>query len=538
MNDETLPVPDGYLPDGTVVPGESQSEPADGRTAAARESDSGSTERLIEDLRVVFDRRTAPDTLPAGAADELIGENIGRYVVQTLLGEGGMARVYLAVEADADAKVALKTLKPQYRADRNMSTRFEREARSMARIQHDHVVRILDFPCHGPSRAIIMEYVRGGSLRDRMMNARANRKSIALEQAVEFVRQAAEGCAAAHAIGIIHRDLKPSNLLLDGDDRIKVADFGTIMVVEGTTWLTGVGQQIGTPGYMSPEQCRGERVTPASDVYSLGVSLYELLTGKLPFEVEEASPFAMMLKHISEPIPDPRILRPDIPADLAAIVFRCLAKHAEDRYHDASELARELEEYANPTPKSAHTPVPHEHGWRVDVGAVKKQLLVLPQRAIVCWACRCARRVEHLREPDPRMARALEMAEAISREEEEPESPHSASRALSKIRNLRVASLKAAYVEGGMATSEVAAEATRAAAAAAASAAAMCVADTAADAAFAARSAIAALKLAKQPVRPFWEAALNDYHKLVNARLGREGTLGKPVPPDLFTRDS
>jgi hypothetical protein len=126
------------------------------------------------------------------------------------------------------------------------------------------------------------------------------------------------------------------------------------------------------------------------------------------------------------------------------------------------------------------------------------------------------------------------MAEGIYREEEESESPHSASRALSKIRNLRVASLKAAYVEDGVQTSEAAVEATRAAAAAAASAAGLCVADTAADAAFAARSAIAALKLARQPVRPFWEAALNDYHKLVNARLGREGTPGKPVPPSLF----
>lgn len=533
MNDETLPAPESRQPDRTVVPADSTPALAPTHASAGEPGECGSTERLIEDLRVVFDRRTTTDASPAGAPDELIGECVDRYVVRKLLGEGGMARVYLAAETGTDRKVAMKTLKPQYRSDRSMSTRFEREARSMARIQHPHVVRILDFPSHGPSRAIIMEYAAGGNLRDRMMDARANRSFVAIPEAVEFIRQAAEGCAAANAIGIVHRDLKPSNLLLDAEGQIKVADFGTIMVVEGTTWLTGVGQQIGTPGYMSPEQCRGERVTPASDVYSLGVSLYELLTGKLPFEVEEASPFAMMLKHISEPIPDPRILRPEIPADLAAIVFRCLAKHAEDRYRDAGELARELNEYAHPSPKSAHTPVPQEHGWRVDVGAVKKQLLVLPQRAIVCWACRCARRVQHLREPDARLERALEMAEAIYREEE-PESPHSASRVLSKIRSLRVTSLKAAYVEDGSQASEVAVEATRAAAAAAASAAAMCAADTAADAAFAARSAIAALKLARQPVRPFWEAALNDYHKLVNARLGREGTLGRPVPPGLF----
>lgn len=530
-DDDTLPAPESRQPDGTVVPG--GDIPGHAPSSADLAGECGTTERLIDDLRVVFDRRTV-DSCPATAADDLVGQCIDHYRVKSLLGEGGMARVYLAIDENGDQKVALKTLKPQYRSDRNMSTRFEREARSMTRIQHDHVIRVLDFPSHGPSRAIVMEYASGGSLRDRLVSARANRRPMPLKDAVEFIRQAAEGCAAAHRIGVVHRDIKPSNLLVDGEGRIKVADFGTILVVEGTTWLTGVGQQIGTPGYMSPEQCRGERVGPGSDVYSLGVSLYELLTGQLPYEVEEASPFAMMLKHISEPIPDPRILRPELPAELAAVVFRCLAKHAEDRYGDATDLAQALVEYANPKPKPSDTPAAQEHGWRVDVGAVKKQLLVLPQRAIVCWACRCARRVQHLRAPDPRVERALQMAEGIYREDDKPESPHSASLLLTKIRNLRVASLKAAYVEDGVQTSEAAVEATRAAAAAAASAAAMCVADTAADAAFAARSAIAALKLAKQPVKPFWEAALSDYHKLVNARLGREGTTGKPVPASLF----
>jgi hypothetical protein len=314
-----------------------------------------------------------------------------------------------------------------------------------------------------------MEYVPGGSLRERIMAAKSTGKPVAIDQAVDFVRQAARGCAAAHAIGIVHRDIKPSNLLLDANEQLKVADFGTIMVMEGTTWLTGVGQNIGTPGYMSPEQCRGERVTPASDVYSLGVSLYELLTGRLPFDVEESSPFAMMLKHISEPVPDPRLVRSDIPEALVAIVYRCLAKHAEDRYRGAGELADDLQEYPKLEEKRVTVAEPREHGWRVDVAAVKKQLQVLPQRAIVCWACRCARRVQHLGDPDPRVERALAMAEATYREEDEPESPHSATRALSRIRALRAASLKAAFVEDGMQTNEAGIEAARSAAAAAAS---------------------------------------------------------------------
>jgi hypothetical protein len=417
-----------------------------------------------------------------------------------------------------------------------MSSRFEREARSMGRIQHQHVVRILDFPAHGPSRAIVMEYMSGGSLRGRLIATNVTGRPIPVDEAVTLIHQAAQGCAAAHAIGIVHRDIKPSNLLLDDDGKIKVADFGTLLVIEGATWMTGVGQQIGTPGYMSPEQCRGERASPSSDVYSLGVSLYELLTGHLPFEIEEASPFAMMLKHISEPVPDPRGARPDIPKELANVILRCLAKHPEDRYRTAAELVQALDEYPNVAERADDIDVgeEREHGLRVNVAAVKKQLQVLPQRAIVCWACRCARRVQHLRSPDPQVERALAMAETAYQEDDEAGSPHSASRALSRIRNLRVASLRAAYVEGADRSSVAAIEATRAAAAAAASAAGLCVADTAADAAFAARSAIAALKLAGQPIRPFWEAALSDYHKLVNAGLGHEGTLGEPVPKNLF----
>jgi tRNA A-37 threonylcarbamoyl transferase component Bud32 len=467
--------------------------------------------------------------------EDLLGQYVDRYLVKKLLGEGGMARVYLAVDSQTETNVALKTLKTQYRTDDNMSSRFEREARNMGRIQHDRVVRILDFPAHGPSRAIIMEYMSGGSLRNRLIAANITKQPMSVDEAVTLIHQAAQGCAAAHAIGIVHRDIKPSNLLLDDNGKIKVADFGTLLVVEGATWLTGVGQQIGTPGYMSPEQCRGERASPSSDVYSLGVSLYELLTGQLPFEVEEASPFAMMLKHISEPVPDPRSVRPDIPKGLTDIILRCLAKHPEDRYRTAAELVQALDGYPN-----AGEPVDdidvgeeREHGLRVNVAAVKKQLQVLPQRAIVCWACRCARRVQHLRSPEPQVERALAMAEAAYQDDDEAGSPHSASRALSRIRNLRAASLRAAYVEGTDRSSVAAVEATRAAAAAAASAAGLCVADTAADAAFAARSAIAALKLAGQPIRPFWEAALNDYHKLVNAGLGHEGTLGKPVPKNL-----
>ncbi len=485
---------------------------------------------LVDDLRVVLTRRA---TGSERCHEELQGQHLGGYRIERLLGEGGMARVYEGRDIASGRQVALKILKPQYRADQGICARLEREARSMARIEHEHVVRILDFTTDGPLSAIVMEYLPGGSLRDRLNEVRAARQEMAVEEAVALVVQAASGVGAAHAVGVIHRDIKPSNLLLDAQERIKVADFGTIMVVEGTTWLTGVGQQIGTPGYMSPEQCKGERVAPASDVYSLGVSLFELLTGRLPFEAEEGSPFAIMLKHISDPPPDPSMWRSAIPAGLAGVILRCLAKNPQDRFPTAAALADALLSQPPFEPDIEIEPEPQHRGLRVNVAAVRKQLLTLPQRAIVCWACRCARRVQFLT-PDPRVERALVMAEATLTEPADEPAPASVSRALSRIRTLRTASLKAAYSHEDTDAAAPMVEAARAAAAAAASAAALCIDDSAADAAFAARSAIAALRLANHPIKPWWDAARADYRKLVNARLGQEGTVGRPIPPSLF----
>jgi len=501
----------------------------------ANPSQPGSEEEtlLLEDLRVVFDRRAASADISEQQPDDVQGQRIGRYIVGKLLGEGGMARVYEAVDSANEKQVALKTLKPQYRADRGLCARFEREARSMARIHHEHVVRILDFPRQGPMRAIVTEFLPGGSLRDRLNPIRLAGRPLTIEEAVALIVQAAAGVGAAHNIGLVHRDIKPSNLLLDAAGRIKVADFGAIMVLEGTTWLTGVGQQIGTPAYMSPEQCEGKRVTATSDVYSLGVTLFELLTGRLPFEVEEASPFAIMLKHISEPVPDPRQARAEIPAGLAAVILQSLAKEPTARFPDAHAFGDALLSQLAVPPQPAPPDPPKPHGWRIDLAAVRKQLQLLPQRAIVCWACRCARRVQELN-PDPRVEQALAMAQSTLTEPNETESPRSVSRALSRIRALRAASLKAAYAQETTDIPQAAIEAGRAAAAAAASGAAFCVADTAADAAFAARSAIAALKLSHRPVKTFWNAARDDYHKLINAKLGREGTVGRPIPPALF----
>jgi len=536
MPEDTFPTPPQSSDAmGTSSDDMSQRNQATDQNHANSPEDSESTpdQLLLEDLRIVFGRREATTSAEGAPADDLQGQSVGRFAVGRLIGEGGMARVYEAIDTSTDRKVALKMLKPQYRSNQALCARFEREARSMARLQHENIVRILDFPAYGPIRAIVMELLPGGSLRKRLNSARAARRHLDIDHAVAAIIQAAIGCNAAHGLHIVHRDIKPSNLLLGADGTIKVADFGAIMVAEGTTWLTGVGQQIGTPGYMSPEQCKGERVTPASDVYSLGATLFELLTGHLPFEVEEASPFAIMLKHISEPPSSPTRWRAAIPDPLAAVVLKCLNKNPKDRYASGGEFSDALRRLATTPTQPAEQQPDKLQGMRVDVTAVRKQLQLLPQRAIVCWACRCARYVQHLN-PDPRVEKALLMAESTLTDADEAESPHSVTRALSRIRALRTASLKAAYTDDNTMVAKAAIEAARAAAAAAASAGGLCINDTAADAAFAARSAIAALQLANKPIKPFWDAARSDYQRLIDANLGKEGTIGQAIPPSLF----
>jgi serine/threonine-protein kinase len=481
----------------------------------------------MDDLRVVMERR-AKESLAIPPAEALQGRRVGPYVLGKLLGEGGMARVYRAMDTARERPVAFKVLKPQYQMDHNLTARFEREARSMAGFEHENVVRILDVAQEEDLNAIVMELLTGGTVRQRIEEIRHSGSMIALVEAVTMIMQAARGIHVAHQQGIVHRDVKPSNLLLDDHGLVKVADFGTIHVLENTTWLTGVGQQIGTPGYMSPEQCAGERVTFASDVYSLGVTLYELMTGRFPFEVEEASPFALMLKHISEPPADPRQWREDIPAWLAKVVLKTLRKKPAERYGQAGELADALREGSHQL-GDAHDARGTHADWRMDLGSIRGRLEQLPQRAIVYWACRCARRVQS-HNPDPRVERALEMAEATVNEPQSTDTHASVTRALAKIRALRAASLRAAYAEVMTSESGAAAEAAKAAAAAAACAAARCIDDAAADAVFAARSALAALGEQSTRIQRFWEEARADFKQLRKLCEGQEGTVGKPIP--------
>jgi serine/threonine protein kinase len=491
---------------------------------------------LLDDLRVVMQRTAAEPAADPLAQRYARGARVGPYEIQDLLGVGGMSKVYRAVHAETGLVVALKVLKGEYQASPEIQARFAREARTLAQIQHPNIVRI--YPPESKRHArdqicIAMELLTGGSLADWIAQQRDEGKLPDLAAALTMSLQAARGLGAAHAQGLVHRDVKPSNLLLDENGRVKVTDFGVVQALESTTWVTGTGQHIGTPAYMSPEQCKGERATPGSDVYSLGATMFELATGRLPFTVEGGSPFAQMLKHISEPTPDPRDINPSVSGRFAAVISQCLEKNPADRFPDSDALSAALEQAAKPEPKPARpTPVtPGKTALSINTRAVREQLERLPQRSIVAWACRCARQVQRFTS-DPRVSRALEMAESAAAATDEAADQRTSARVLTRMQRLRAASLAAAYADADMKSAAV--TAARAAAAASACAAARCVADAAADAVFALENALIACRLGGTSASACWRDAQKDFRRLYAAKLGAPGTIGLPVPPDLW----
>jgi serine/threonine protein kinase/tetratricopeptide (TPR) repeat protein len=259
----------------------------------------------------------------------------GRYQVIEELGRGGMGRVYKVFDEKIKEKVALKLLKSEISADGQAIERFSNELRLARRIAHRHVCRMFDLGEERGTHYITMEYVPGEDLKSvlRMMGAMSATKTVGV------VRQVCEGLAEAHRMGVVHRDLKPQNIMIDREGNARIMDFGIArsLKVKG---MTGAGVVIGTPEYMSPEQIEGRDVDGRSDIYSLGVILYEMTTGRVPFEGE--SFLAVAVKQKTEPPRDPRETNPEVPADLARLILRCLAKDREARYATVEEVEGEL----------------------------------------------------------------------------------------------------------------------------------------------------------------------------------------------------
>ncbi|MBR4915755.1 MAG: protein kinase [Fibrobacter sp.] len=261
------------------------------------------------------------------------------------LGKGGMGLVYKALDKKLKREVAFKILDAS--ADEEAIQRFYLEAQAMKELDHQNIVHVFDFGKQNNQLFIAMTYVQGFSLSDVLQ-----RQSKLPFDAIEvIIRQIARGLLYAHSKGIVHRDVKPSNIMLTRDNRVYVMDFGISYIQEmEKDRLTKTGMTMGTPEYMSPEQCHGDEVTLQSDIYSMGVILYEMTCGRLPFQGNR--PVEIALKHVQEPPPDPKQFRPDMPKGLSELILKCLKKKLNERFHDMQEFLDECDQVF--PPKDVH----------------------------------------------------------------------------------------------------------------------------------------------------------------------------------------
>ncbi len=268
----------------------------------------------------------------------LLGTTLnGRYRLEAHIGAGGMSTVYRALDETLQRQVAIKLMNREVATDSDQLERFRREARAVAQLSHPHIVGVIDAGEDEGRPYIVFEHVEGETLKERIR--RQGRLPIA--EAVAYAIEIARALGAAHARHIVHRDVKPQNVLIDEEGSAKVTDFGIARTLD-EEGLTADGRVLGTTDYVSPEQALGQPVTGQSDLYSLGIVLYEMLTGEVPFKGE--SQVAVAMKHVREELPDVQVKRPEVSAALGAVVDNATAKRREDRYADDAELIADLED--------------------------------------------------------------------------------------------------------------------------------------------------------------------------------------------------
>ncbi|MCJ7823427.1 MAG: serine/threonine protein kinase, partial [Anaerolineales bacterium] len=260
---------------------------------------------------------------------------LGKYFLVRKIGSGGMSAVYKAIDQETEKAVAIKVLPPGLDNVENFQARFEREAEILMRLRHPHIVPFIDFGVEEGIFYIVMPLMEIGTLRERIRKG-----PIRPEEGANIIRQIAEALQFAHDAGMVHRDVKPSNILMDSEGNAWLSDFGTAHVTDATASLTG-SSVIGTPQYMAPEQARGEPVSAKTDVYALGVMLYQMCTGQLPFDAD--TPLAIAMKHTTEPLPRPTTINPNIPVEVGKVLIRALEKRPEDRYATAVALSEAFE---------------------------------------------------------------------------------------------------------------------------------------------------------------------------------------------------
>jgi eukaryotic-like serine/threonine-protein kinase len=261
----------------------------------------------------------------------------GRYLVESELGRGGMATVFKGTDTVLGRPVAVKVLSPQYSGDANFVTRFRREAQAAARLNHPNLVSVYDTGTDDGIHFIVMEYVEAKTLADYL----AGGGRIMPERSIEIAEAVCDALSVAHAHGIIHRDIKPANVMITSKGDVKVTDFGIARVISGADTLAQTAAVLGTASYLSPEQAQSQPVDQRSDIYSLGVALYEMVTGRPPFSGD--SPVMVASKHVLEQPTPPSKLNADVSPDLEAVIMKAMAKNPDNRYQDADEMRADLE---------------------------------------------------------------------------------------------------------------------------------------------------------------------------------------------------
>jgi serine/threonine-protein kinase len=278
-------------------------------------------------------------------AEIKLGQEIGRYKIVGRLGRGGMAEVYKGYQESLDRYVAIKLMHTFLVTEQDFLARFQREARAIAKLNHPNIVGVYDFDTlDDDTYYLVMEYISGGTLKDRLQELAAQGEHLPLEDAIRITSEITSALAYAHKRGMIHRDIKPANIMLTDIGKAVLTDFGIVKLVGGahaSAAFTATGALIGTPAYMSPEQALGKPGDERADIYSLGVMLFQMVTGKLPFDAD--TPLAVVMKHVNEAVPLPISFNPDVPFRLQEVILKALEKDPDRRYQSADEMVSALQ---------------------------------------------------------------------------------------------------------------------------------------------------------------------------------------------------
>jgi eukaryotic-like serine/threonine-protein kinase len=269
-----------------------------------------------------------------------IGRSLhGRYTISALLGKGGMSAVYKANDPNLKRVVAIKLIHPHLSTDPDFIYRFKKEASAVAAFRHPNIVQVYDFNVDGDVYYMVLEFIAGETLQERLRELKKSNLRMPIEQAIRIVINVCDAMGYAHKHGMIHRDIKPANVMIDVHGQAILMDFGIVKILDDDTH-TVTGAVVGTARYMSPEVIRSEVPDERSDIYSLGVTFYEMLNGNPPFNADSA--MSLMMRHLNDPVPDLRSLRPDVPPELVAIINKTLEKDRARRYRSAEEMAADL----------------------------------------------------------------------------------------------------------------------------------------------------------------------------------------------------